>query len=149
MVNCSVHTRKRHPASNLILSCADLRHTFSVSDTNLQLRNIRGIHASYKASKPSDYLRKLGSWQSWGEAKPLIQVVWIIPWQIPPLCSKHWHRGTAAPPPCPCNALCTATEVAEHCTDPQVLLNAFAFPLKISFSLSHHKIKTHYWRKPT
>lgn len=117
-----------------------------VSDRNLQLGNITGIHASYKASKLSAYIRKPGSWQSWGGAKPLIQVVWIIPWQVPPLCRKHRHWGTAAPPPCPWNALCTATEVAQHHTDPQVLLNAFAFPLKITFSLSHHKIKTHYWR---
>lgn len=111
-----------------------------VSETNLQLRNSRGMRNSCKASKSSTYTRKLGSWQHWGEAKSLIQVVWIITWQVPPTLQEaralRLRSPSAMSLECPLSryggsrALHRSSGFTEWC----------AFPLKITFSLSHNKV---------
>lgn len=135
MLNCSPHEEM----SSKIKLDTELRWFMTwvdpkFSERNLQLRNNRGTCNSCKASKSSTYRRKLGFWQPWREAESLIQVVWIITWQIPSTLQEAPALGLGSPLPCPQNALCPDKEEAEHCTDPQVLLNALLFLWRL---LSH------------
>lgn len=145
MVNWSVRTSKHHPHLNLTLSSADLLHVYGSTSFRLKpaaekyQRNPRFL----QASTASAYT--LGSW---APDSPGSKLSPSFRWSE---SSPGWSPGSAGSTGTEAQwplrrILQTATEAGEHHAGPQALLNAFAFPLKIPFSHSRHKIKTRYWR---